>query len=184
MHAVAGFGLCRTKHSCIKQSHIVLWVFMCGRSCTPSPRKRSSIASEFLLTISRSTTKAGVQRSLVNSVLLAILKRCTGQTQRLEFCLMEAVFKFKTLRNLSHNSKKQSAICNQTHVLPSGWRLHTYTASTIHSSDSGPSQNHRACARKGAEPGSNSLTASAGILKIPYKKVRFCISAKHDKNYN
>lgn len=78
-------------HLCINQSHSVLWVFMWGRSCTPSFRKRSCIASEFLLTMSRSTTKAGVQRSLMDSVLLAILKRCTHRKHRLDSC-MEAVF--------------------------------------------------------------------------------------------
>lgn len=41
------------------QSYRVLWVFICGRSLTPSLSHRSIILWAFLFTLSRSTSRAG-----------------------------------------------------------------------------------------------------------------------------
>lgn len=72
--------VCRHVYLC---SYRVLWVFMWGRSCTPSFWQCSIILWAFLFTMSRSTTRAGVHKDeRVSSFILTELEH----THQLNSC--------------------------------------------------------------------------------------------------
>lgn len=94
-------------------SYRVLWVFICGRSLTPSWLHRSIILWAFLFTLSRSTSRAGEHSDdRASSCITTALEHRTHTCSREDF----SAIKFLRMNDLKKKEEERSNSAVALHV--------------------------------------------------------------------